>query len=384
MRMINTLFIAVVMMVVLTACGSNDQSESLADYGTGDNGQYVYLTIDDKVFVPFSAVNNSDRGAQIGIVNGDGKDKIFEFKGLSPDEWIIEYYELGEMDGSMLLREENVTEFPEGFHSEYEWNQFVTEESCVSEKPEAESTMEDYPQMVMVNGVVYQSTGYNSSAVGCGMMDGHITSTVDSSELPTKDDQSNFGVGYDYQYGGEGQLIVVMDDNWVIFRDINSDDTSIPEQVLNFAAKVKEVREDNLLVSFIDMPGIFRELHAGDYVVEGTNMEDGINEGDYVRVWCDGFIEETLPARIPSVYQIEKIDKKDIEPDFVSRNNAWENPIGLSTYAKDVTSAGCTLVFVQSGGNVKEELQTGQEFELQVKNAHGDWVDDSVKDTEVG
>lgn len=63
---------------------------------------------------------------------------------------------------------------------------------------------------------------------------------------------------------------------------------------------------------------------------------------------------------------------------------AQEKHIGLSMYAKDVTSTSCTLVFVQSGGNVKGELQTGQEFELQVKNGNGDWVDDSAKDMEIG
>ena len=49
MRMINTLFIAVVMIMILTACGNNGQYENLADYGNGDNGQYVYITIDGKV-----------------------------------------------------------------------------------------------------------------------------------------------------------------------------------------------------------------------------------------------------------------------------------------------------------------------------------------------
>ena len=39
----------------------------------------------------------------------------------------------------------------------------------------------------------------------------------------------------------EGQLIVVIDDERIIFRDIEKDDTSIPIEVINFNAKVKEI-----------------------------------------------------------------------------------------------------------------------------------------------
>lgn len=46
---------------------------------------------------------------------------------------------------------------------------------------------------VMVDGVLYESTGYISSAIGCGNMDGKITSTVEGNEAPSENDQSNFG-----------------------------------------------------------------------------------------------------------------------------------------------------------------------------------------------
>ena len=46
---------------------------------------------------------------------------------------------------------------------------------------------------------------------------------------------------------------------------------------------------------------------------------------------------------------------------------------GLTLTAKDVTPTGCTVVFVQSGGNPTGELQTGSYFELeQYKN--GEWT----------
>ena len=72
----------------------------------------------------------------------------------------------------------------------------------------------------MVNGVVYYDTGYKGSLNGrCVAVDGQITSECSSSEVLTEDDQSNFGKGYDYQYGSvEGTIEIQMTDgNWYVF-----------------------------------------------------------------------------------------------------------------------------------------------------------------------
>lgn len=53
-----------------------------------------------------------------------------------------------------------------------------------------------YPPCVMVDGVIYKDTGYVASMPGCGMMDGEITSTVEGTDLPAENNQSNFGSGY--------------------------------------------------------------------------------------------------------------------------------------------------------------------------------------------
>ena len=43
----------------------------------------------------YSALSNDTfRGKQIGNVDGDKKHKVFEVKGFSSDEWIIEYYDV--------------------------------------------------------------------------------------------------------------------------------------------------------------------------------------------------------------------------------------------------------------------------------------------------
>lgn len=73
--------------------------------------------------------------------------------------------------------------------------------------------------MVMVNGKLYLDTGYESAVEArCGMMDGEIDSTVDAGQKPTKDNQSNFGAGYGYQYGAtEGTIEIYMNEKWWIF-----------------------------------------------------------------------------------------------------------------------------------------------------------------------
>ena len=72
---------------------------------------------------------------------------------------------------------------------------------------------------VMVNGELYIDTGHESTVEArCGVMDGEITSEVDGSEKPTKDNQSNFGTGYGYQYGSqEGIIEINMNEKWWVF-----------------------------------------------------------------------------------------------------------------------------------------------------------------------
>ena len=115
------LFIVTAVSLLLVACGVN-KPDNLLDYKSGSNDDYTYITIEDKVYVPFTSVDNGDRGEWIGIVDKDENYRIYEFKDYSSDEWIISFYNSGEMDISMLMKEQNVTEYPDGVTSEYEWN----------------------------------------------------------------------------------------------------------------------------------------------------------------------------------------------------------------------------------------------------------------------
>ena len=73
--------------------------------------------------------------------------------------------------------------------------------------------------MVMVDGILYLDTGKTSTLEHtCGTMDGEITSSVDSTQQPTVDGQSNFGTGYGYQYGVWGTINLLIDDTWWVFE----------------------------------------------------------------------------------------------------------------------------------------------------------------------
>ena len=163
-----------------------------------------------------------------------------------------------------------------------------------------------YPPCVMVDGVVYKDTGYIDSMPGCGMMDGEIVLTVEGTALPSQNNQSNFGSGYQYQIRSEGQLMVVVDGERRIFRDIENEETSIPMQVIHFNAAVKEITEDGrLLVTHISTAEGFR-MTGGDYFVSAENLVETVQVGDVVTIWFSGVIKETSPAQIGVVYRIAK------------------------------------------------------------------------------
>lgn len=86
------------------------------------------------------------------------------------------------------------------------------------EQEEADAMWDRIP-MVRVNGKLYYDTGRESTVNGrCGNMDGEITSTVDGTEIPTEDNQSNFGNGFGYQYGADDTIEIYMNEKWFVFE----------------------------------------------------------------------------------------------------------------------------------------------------------------------
>lgn len=85
--------------------------------------------------------------------------------------------------------------------------------------PAKADTKWDLIPMVMIGGKLYYDTGEESSLDRhSDEMDGEITSTVDGSQTPAVDNQSNFGSGFGYQYGADDTIEIFMNGKWVVFE----------------------------------------------------------------------------------------------------------------------------------------------------------------------
>lgn len=178
-----------------------------------------------------------------------------------------------------------------------------------------------YPPMVKVAGVVYVDTGYENAMATCGTADGVIKTAIDGTKKPVRDDQSNFGTGYGYQFWEKGYLNVRLNNRWILFKDLNlkDDGDGIPKWVAHFTAKVIKAEEDSLLVEVTDVDDgfYFKErmtkpialsIENLDHEKDGFVSTEGL-EGKAVEVYFGGEIknaepESSVPIGLERVYKI--------------------------------------------------------------------------------
>ena len=93
-------------------------------------------------------------------------------------------------------------------------------EDGLSVSESGEQAQYDVIPMVMVGGRLYYDAGReNTLETRCGLPDGTIDSTVEGSEIPTQDNQSNFGAGFDYQYEADDDTLeIFIDGKWMVFE----------------------------------------------------------------------------------------------------------------------------------------------------------------------
>lgn len=204
--------------MMLCACGKN---RNLIDMSTAAGDEYMAIIWEDRTYVPFCVVSKNDCGTQIGYLDGETDDRVCEYKDYPTEEWIANYLTVD--GGAMLFKEINVTDIPDGMESEYQWNAEKEDLTLIPDeqlaKQEEADAMWDRIPMVRVNGKLYCDTGRESAVNGrCGNMDGEITSTVDGSEVPMEDNQSNFGSGFGYQYGADDTIEIYMNEKWFVFE----------------------------------------------------------------------------------------------------------------------------------------------------------------------
>lgn len=96
----------------LAGCKPNSQTEYPA-YPVTENNGFIELSHNGVVYRPYGVFSdNSYRGKQIGIREGDPKSKICEVKGHDSSQWIVEYLDEFMGGGDMLYKAVGVTEVP--------------------------------------------------------------------------------------------------------------------------------------------------------------------------------------------------------------------------------------------------------------------------------
>lgn len=106
MKKLSLLLSIIVLVTFFTSCTIKeyDSFQELNNGSSLQRGSIIYSF--------YSALpNDSLRGNQIGIVDGDKKHKVFEINGFSSDEWVIEYYDVI-MSVYNVYKADSVTEIP--------------------------------------------------------------------------------------------------------------------------------------------------------------------------------------------------------------------------------------------------------------------------------
>ena len=169
---------------------------------------------------------------------------------------------------------------------------------CWQDIFENQSVKYDLPLMVMIDGELYTNTGDDSDRPSTAEYDGKITSEVSGTEFPTKNDQSNFGVGYPYikVTGKENTVEILVNGVWRIF---DTNDKDIPNPKVNnnyknsFVGKVLEETTSYMIVEPIEdkADGDMGEKVKVEY---GTDHYDYLfGKGRMVVIYFEGKPEET-------------------------------------------------------------------------------------------
>jgi len=113
MKKLFLLLVIISFMTLFSSCNDKEY-ENFQELNSG-----LKLQRGSIIYTFYSALpEDSLIGKQIGIVDGDKKHKVFEVKGFSSDEWIIEYYDVI-MSVYNLYKADTVTEIPDELNSDY-------------------------------------------------------------------------------------------------------------------------------------------------------------------------------------------------------------------------------------------------------------------------
>lgn len=215
---------------------------TLCSCGKQEQGNPIVLPDNNQVSVTFQAAVVEINNDTIFIKPADGSLELG-----SADKFRISNEKSLELQVGDLIEIDYNGEIMESYPAQLGEIYKIT----VIEQAEAD-TMWDKIPMLRVNGKLYYDTGKESMVdKRCGNMDGQISSEVDGSKIPIKDNQSNFGKGFGYQYGADDTIEVYINEKWFIFEYREEKEYQSVEPIEPFIVKTYEITDSD--TSFIDM-----------------------------------------------------------------------------------------------------------------------------------
>lgn len=143
--------------------------------------------------------------------------------------------------------------------------------------------------LIMIDGRLYYNTGKESTIKArCGNLDGNITSNINSNQIPSIDDQSNFEGNYGYQRIGRNNVELYINNKWIVFEakdtiyvrtyTVENIKQAQKENSYYITLSVFQGQTDTVLLS-----SLLEELEVGKtYEFELTKKHDSSNEYDSI------------------------------------------------------------------------------------------------------
>lgn len=103
----------VLMLLLCAGCAE----KNLEDFSSGQDSQDIYIENGGVKYYFYGFVSGGKlTGPQIGIIDGDKSHKVYEVKGYSPGDWLLDELDvIMERGRYSLWRAEHVTDIPEDF-----------------------------------------------------------------------------------------------------------------------------------------------------------------------------------------------------------------------------------------------------------------------------
>lgn len=108
---------AVIFLMTFTSCSQTQPADLINMHSLEQDGKFSVIW-EGRTYFPFCVVSKSDCSQQIGYVNGDTDNRISRYKDLPAEEWLVSW--LTTDGGAILLKEQSVTEIPDGLQAEYD------------------------------------------------------------------------------------------------------------------------------------------------------------------------------------------------------------------------------------------------------------------------